>query len=107
MSSRALAMSLVERTDFVWHQRFELAPGVYTPGSNDIAWLLNIAGVPDDLSGASILDIGTTNGGAAFELERRGATRVVATDIVGPSHFGFDVLREALSSRAEFRQVSV
>jgi hypothetical protein len=80
---------LAARTDFLWHQRFELAPDIFSPGANDVDWLLHTAGVPDDLSGASVLDIGTTNGGAAFTLERRGATRVLATDIVDPMHFGF------------------
>jgi tRNA (mo5U34)-methyltransferase len=99
--------SLVARTDFLWHQRFELAPNVFSPGTNDVDWLLNTAGVPCDLSGASVLDIGTTNGGAAFTMERRGASRVVATDIVDPMHFGFDTIRSALGSNVEFRRMSV
>jgi tRNA (mo5U34)-methyltransferase len=98
---------LAARTDFLWHQRFELAPGVFAPGTNDVDWLLHTAGVPADLTGASVLDIGTTNGGTAFTLERRGATRVLATDIVDSMHFGFDAIREALDSRVEFRQLSV
>ena len=101
------AAALATRTDFVWHQRFELAPGVQAPGVNDVDWLLRVAGIPEDLTGATVLDIGTTNGGAAFTLERRGAARVLATDIVPPSHFGFTALRDALRSRVEFRQVSV
>lgn len=98
---------LAARTDFLWHQRFELAPGVFSPGTNDVDWLLRTAGVPVDLSGASVLDIGTTNGGGAFTLERRAAARVLATDIVGPMHFGFEAIREALGSNVEFRQLSV
>ena len=85
--------ALAARTDFLWHQRFELAPGIFSAGSNDVDWLLHTAGVPADLSGASVLDIGTTNGGAAFTLERRGAARVLATDIVEPMHFGFEAIR--------------
>lgn len=98
---------LASRTDFLWHQRFELAPGVFAPGANDVDWLLHTAKVPADLTGASVLDIGTTNGGTAFSLERRGASRIVATDIVDPMHFGFEAIREALGSKVEFRQVSV
>ena len=67
--------ALAARTDFLWHQRFELAPGIFAPGANDVDWLLHTAGVPADLTGASVLDIGTTNGGAAFMLERRGASQ--------------------------------
>jgi tRNA (mo5U34)-methyltransferase len=99
--------ALLARSDFLWHQRFELAPGVFSPGANDVDWLLHTAGVPTDLSGASVLDIGTTNGGAAFTLERRGATRIVATDIVDSMHFGFDAIHAALGSSVEFRQLSV
>jgi tRNA (mo5U34)-methyltransferase len=99
--------ALAARTDFLWHQRFELAPGIFSAGSNDVDWLLHTAGVPADLSGASVLDIGTTNGGAAFTLERRGAARVLATDIVEPMHFGFEAIRSALGSNVEFRRLSV
>jgi tRNA (mo5U34)-methyltransferase len=99
--------TLLGRTDFLWHQRFELAPGVVSPGANDVDWLMHTAGLPGDVSGASVLDIGTTNGGAAFALERRGATRVLATDIVDSMHFGFDAIKATLSSNVEFRQLSV
>jgi tRNA (mo5U34)-methyltransferase len=98
---------LAARSDFLWHQRFELASGLFTPGANDVDWLLHTAGLPADMRGASVLDIGTTNGGTAFTLERRGASRVVATDIVDPMHFGFEAIRDALRSEVEFRQVSV
>ena len=72
---------MAARTDFVWHQRFEIAEGVYAPGASDISWLMAKAAVPERLDGATVLDIGTTNGGTAFECERRGASRVVAVDI--------------------------
>jgi tRNA (mo5U34)-methyltransferase len=100
-------VDLAARTDFVWHQRFELAPGIVTPGVSDVSFLMSIAGVPDDLHGASALDIGTTNGGAAFELERRGAARVVAVDVTDDEHFGFRVIRDTLRSDVEFRTLSV
>jgi tRNA (mo5U34)-methyltransferase len=101
------ARELIDEADFVWHQRFELAPGVHTPGANDIAWLLDAAGLPDDLAGVTAIDIGTTNGAAAFELERHGAERVVAVDVKSPEHYGFTALRDFLGSEAEWRQASV
>jgi 2-polyprenyl-3-methyl-5-hydroxy-6-metoxy-1,4-benzoquinol methylase len=103
----AALQTLAARRDFLWHQRFELGAGVFASGSNDVDWLLHTAGVPDDLSGASVLDIGTTNGGAAFTLERRGASRVLATDIVDPMHLGFQAIHDVLGSSVEFRQLSV
>jgi len=76
-----LARSFIRESRFYWHQRFELASGVYTPGANDIGFLLDAAQLPADISGSSVLDIGATNGGLAFEFERLGAERIVTVDI--------------------------
>ena len=105
--TRELAEELAARTDFVWHQRFELAHGVYTPGVSDIGFLLDMATVPEQLDGLTVLDIGTTNGGAAFECERRGASRVVAVDIADQDWFGFATIRDFLGSRAQHVRSSV
>jgi tRNA (mo5U34)-methyltransferase len=105
--SRTDAAALVARTDIVWHQRFELAEGVVTPGSNDVEFLISTAGMPDRLDGQTVLDIGTTNGGVAFELERRGAGRVVAVDILDADYFGFNAIKQQLGSRAEHLQASI
>ena len=83
------AREFVKSATFSWHQRWELVPGVVTPGANDIAWLLQHAGLPTDLTGLSVLDIGTTNGAGAFLAENRGAARVVAVDIFPPDYYGF------------------
>lgn len=101
------AAEFIERSEFVWHQKFELAPGVWTPGVSRVEWLCHAAGLPADLSGQSVLDIGTTNAGTAFELERRGAERVVAVDIFDPEHFGVRALTEFLNSKVEFVQTTV
>ena len=74
--SRADAEAFLRDTDFKWYQRFELTPGVFTPGTRDVLALLDSAGVAHNQSGVRVLDIGTTNGGVAFEAERRGADRV-------------------------------
>jgi tRNA (mo5U34)-methyltransferase len=106
-SDREALQRLAARTDFLWHQRFELARGVVTTGASDVSFLFAQAGVPADLTGLSALDIGTTNGGAAFELERRGADPVVALDMTDDAHFGFRAISETLRSRVEFRTASV
>lgn len=93
--------------DFLWHQRFELSSGVYTPGVNDIEWVLTAAQLPADLTGQTVLDIGTANGGASFIAERRGAEKVVAVDIYPGERFGVYALREFLDSRIEFVRASV
>jgi len=101
------AAKFIEQARFVWHQRFELAPGVWTPGQNPISWLCQRAALPDDLSGQTVLDIGTTNAGTAFELERRGAERVVAVDIFDPDWFGVRQLIDFLGSNVEYHRTSV
>ena len=99
--------ALAARTDFIWHQRFELTPGVYTPGPNDVEFLMAEAQMPVRLDGETALDIGTTNGGVAFELERRGAGRVLAVDILDPETFGFHAIREVLGSSVEHLKASI
>ena len=96
------ARAFIGASSFIWHQRFELAPGVTTPGVSDVGFLLSDAGVPADLNGRTVLDIGTANGGCAFEAERRGAARVVAVDIYPPDRFGFDAVRSLCGSRVAF-----
>jgi tRNA (mo5U34)-methyltransferase len=96
------ARRLIATSDFVWYQRFPLAEGVMTPGHRDIEQQWRDAQLPMDLSGRSVLDIGTTNGGAAFMAERLGASRVVATDILGAHTFGFDVIQQHFRSRVDF-----
>jgi tRNA (mo5U34)-methyltransferase len=101
------ASDFIREARFYWHQRFELAPGIYTPGANDIDFLLEQANLPEDLEGATVLDVGTTNGGVAFELEHRGAERVVAVDIYGADWFGFEQIKALLNSNVEYLLASV
>ena len=101
-----VARAFIEHAGFVWHQRFPLSRNVYAPGGNDVEWLLEVSELPVDLSGLSVLDVGTTNGGAAFEAERRGAGRVVAVDIFGPDWFGFAAIKNLLASRVEYIKTS-
>lgn len=101
------ARAFLAGTGFIWHQRFELVPGVETPGIHPIDFLFDRGGVPKQLVGKCVLDIGTANGGAAFLMERWGADRVVAVDIYPPDRFGFDRLSEFLGSKVEYLQGSV
>jgi hypothetical protein len=80
---------------------------VVTPGANDIDWLLSHVGLPGDLTGRTVLDIGTTNGAGAFVAERRGAGRVVTVDIFPPDYYGFTDIAALLGSHAEYVQASV
>jgi len=105
MTSQALEQRLASVR---WYHRFEILPGVMTPGSVifDPAALLDSAGIARDLTGTKAIDIGTFDGPMAFELERRGAD-VIALDILDPGQSAFNVAREIVGSRVNYVQGSV
>jgi tRNA (mo5U34)-methyltransferase len=96
-----------------WYHQIELAPGVRTPGVNDPSLSLARLGLPEDLSGRTVLDIGAWDGAWSFEAERRGAKRVLATDSYSWTGAGwgskesFELAREALGSSVEDRTIDV
>jgi tRNA (mo5U34)-methyltransferase len=86
--------SLRDEVDAIeWYHTLELAPGVVTPGWFD---LRGIAGdVPwPDLSGRRCLDVGTFDGFWAFEMEKRGASEVVAVDLIDPDRWDWPIFRD-------------
>lgn len=113
----------------LWYHTLDVAPGVVTPGWFDLRPIADRLPWPD-VRGKRCLDIGTFDGFLAFELERRGATEVVATDltshedwdwppvmrgrgaramaeIAGEKGRGFEVARELLGSSVDRILVSV
>jgi tRNA (mo5U34)-methyltransferase len=85
-----------------WHHTIEVAPGVFTPGMQDTARLLEQVSFPADLTGKRVLDIGARDGFFTFEAERRGAREVVALDNEPPHHTGFSIAAELLDSKATY-----
>lgn len=84
-----------------WFHRIELAPGIITPGWSDPQKeKLPYFGLPDDMTGMRVLDIGTAEGFFAFEAERRGAKEVVAIDSFPDSVRRFNIGRAAFNSNA-------
>lgn len=72
----------VDEVPFWWHS-LDLGGGVVTPGFKSQATLaeeLGALGMPRDLTGKTVLDIGGWDGFFAFEAERRGAARVAVVD---------------------------
>ena len=67
--SAEAARSFIDASSFIWHQRFELVHGVETPGTHAIDFLFELGGA-EELNGKTVLDVGTSNGGAAFLMER-------------------------------------
>ena len=124
-SASARALEARERiAGLDWWHTIEVAPGVLTPGWWDLRATASAMPWPPSLAGLRCLDIGTMDGFWAFELERRGAGEVVATDLVDPARQDspvgpgrgasgaargatFRVAAELLGSRAEYRDLSV
>jgi tRNA (mo5U34)-methyltransferase len=96
-----------------WYHQIDLGQGVVTPGSDNTRARIAMIGLPDDLSGKSVLDIGAWDGAFSFEAERRGAARVVAVDSFCWSgegwgtKAGFERARQLLPSKVEDREVEV
>lgn len=113
----------------LWYHTIDLPGGVVTPGWMDLRPIVSRLPWPD-VRGKRCLDVGTYDGFLAFELERRGAGSVVATDIsdhaqwdwpraarargaeylatvAGEKGRGFEEARGALGSSVEKREISV
>ena len=99
-----------------WYHTLEL-PGLTTTGVFDMRQYVAHYGLPGDLTGQRVLEIGTWDGFWAFELERRGA-QVTAIDLDDERELdwpprrrvpkegiqrgaGFEMARELLGSKAE------
>jgi tRNA (mo5U34)-methyltransferase len=90
-----------------WFHRIDLGNGIITPGIDDSPAKLRHIGLPEDLTGKTVLDVGAYDGFFSFEAERRGADRVVAADHycwtregMGDGR-GFALAHEALNSKVE------
>lgn len=89
-----------------WHHRFEIVPGIVTPGSYDPEFLLEKLSLPDDLSGRRVLDIGASDGYFSLQLRRRGA-EVVVVDYRPKELHGFGVMERLTGLRFEYHQANV
>ncbi len=67
--------------EYRWYHSIELPGGIVTPGMFDTRESAKKIGMPASLEGKRCLDIGTSDGFWAFEMERRGAREVVAIDL--------------------------
>src|ERR1700732_141909 len=84
-----------------WFHRIELFPNLITPGwSNPVTEKVPHFGLPADLTGMRVLDVGCAEGFFSFEAERRGAREVVAIDSFPDSVRRFNICRNAFGSKA-------
>lgn len=81
-SDAAALAARVERLH--WYHTLELAPGIVTSGMFDHRPVVDRYLLPASLEGLRCLDVGTMDGFWAFEMERRGASEVVAMDLGDP-----------------------
>jgi tRNA (mo5U34)-methyltransferase len=109
-----------------WYHTLRLPGNVVTPGNFDTPDELTRVPFPESLEGMRCLDVATADGFWAFEMERRGASEVIAIDVCSdrldwpgnavaepvlaapqPAGLrGFDVARDALSSAVQWRELS-
>jgi tRNA (mo5U34)-methyltransferase len=79
-----------------WYHAMRLPGGIVTPGDYDLEDAVRRIPFPSSLDGKRCLDVGTRDGFWAFEMERRGASEVVAIDLDDPDRLDFPHPRPAL-----------
>jgi len=89
-----------------WHHRFEIAPGVVTPGTYDPQFLLDKLSLPKDLRDRRVLDVGASDGFFSLALRRRGA-EVVSVDYRPKDLHGFAVMERLSGLAFDYRQCNV
>lgn len=84
-----------------WFQKIEVLPDLFSPGWADpIVEKLPYYGLPDDLTGKRVLDIGCAEGFFSFEAEKRGAREVIGIDSFPDSVRRFNITKAARQSNA-------
>jgi tRNA (mo5U34)-methyltransferase len=84
-----------------WFQKIEVLPGFHSPGWSDpTVEKLPYFGLPQDLTGMRVLDIGCAEGYFSFEAERRGAREVIGIDSFPDSIRRFNIVKAARQSNA-------
>jgi tRNA (mo5U34)-methyltransferase len=89
-----------------WHHKFEIAPGVVTPGSYDPGPLLEAIRLPADLTGKRVLDVGPSDGFFSLRARQRGA-QVVSTDYRPKDGHGFAAMEQLSRLSFDYRQVNL
>ncbi|MBN8940853.1 MAG: methyltransferase domain-containing protein [Rhizobiales bacterium] len=101
----AKAQDMVSRVPH-WHHKFEIVPGLVTPGSYDPQFMLDKLQLPADMTGVRALDIGPSDGFFSMHMARRGA-HVTAIDYRAKDAHGFGAM-EALSGLTfEYMQMNL
>jgi tRNA (mo5U34)-methyltransferase len=84
-----------------WFEKIEVLPGLHSAGwSSPASEKLPYYGLPEDLTGKRVLDIGCAEGFFTFEAEKRGAREVIGIDSFPDSIRRFNIVRAARQSNA-------
>lgn len=101
---------LAQAAAYRWFHRIRLYDDYETPGIDNTPEKLQVLdelGLPRDMTGKRVLDIGAWDGFFSFECERRGAAEVVALDHVQSTDTGFHIAAQALNSRVSWRVANI
>ena len=90
-----------------WYHTIELAPGITSRGYYKNQSIADKVGLPASLAGKTCLDACTADGYWAFEMERRGAARVVATDVLTCREYDHTPPFRATLTEQTLRQISI
>ncbi len=108
--SREEVLAAVNTVPNWWHC-IELPFGVTTPGQVDHRDRVEAFGLPSDLTGKTVLDVGCLNGFWSFEAEKRKAQHVLAIDAWDSNwpcdDKGFRTAHALLGSRVKLRWVDL
>ncbi len=89
-----------------WHHRFEIVPGLVTPGSYDPDFLLQKLDLPRDLGGVRVMDVGCSDGFFTSRLHARGA-EIVSLDYRAKTGHGFAVTEALSGGNFDYRRMNV
>lgn len=95
-----------------WYHTIDLGNGIVTKGRDESLEKVKTLHLDEDLSGKTVLDIGAWDGFYSFEVEKRGAKRVLAIDsfVWKQTQFGrtgFDFAKKALNSKVEDKELEI
>lgn len=89
-----------------WYHKFEIAPGVWTPGVYDPSGTYNMLNLPADMKGLRVLEIGPADGYFTKRMTDAGA-EVVAVDYCDKDHHGFAIMEELSGRKFEYRKANI
>jgi 2-polyprenyl-3-methyl-5-hydroxy-6-metoxy-1,4-benzoquinol methylase len=93
----------IRREQFPYH-RIDLGDGVVLEGQTDPAGFLDAYELPVDMTGLTVIDVGTATGFFALECAKRGA-KVTAIDVLADSPVS--ALAKALGLKVRFKQKNI